>query len=136
MESHAVVTHVCYNAESHSSPGHARAGRLLAYTQIYIYSGEKWGFDFCADEFLSDSDGVYVFEDTFELWATGNVNSNTMASALWDHVTNGALSDVCGVGAGGGTMMFSGANFREAETLDLDMRYASYYPVALMMLIE
>lgn len=90
--------------------------------QVYVFSGEKWGFDFCVDDFLSSYDGVYVFEDTFELWATQNVTSNAMASARWDHVTNGELSDICGVGVGQASMMFSGANFREAETLDLDIR--------------
>ncbi|CAN0510577.1 unnamed protein product, partial [Ectocarpus sp. 8 AP-2014] len=90
--------------------------------QVYVYSDEKWGFDFCEEEFMSGSAGAYVFEDTFEMWDTENVSSNTMASARWDHVTNGRLSDVCGLGNGAGTMMFSGANFREVETLDVDMR--------------
>lgn len=87
-----------------------------------MYSNEKWGFDFCVDEFMSSSAGAYVFEDTFEMWTTENVSSNAMASARWDHVTNGRLSDICGVGNGAGTMTFSGANFREVETLDVDMR--------------
>lgn len=87
-----------------------------------MYSDEKWGFDFCEEEFMSGYAGAYVFEDTFEMWDTENVSSNTMASARWDHVTNGRLSDVCGLGNGAGTMMFSGANFREVETLDVDMR--------------
>ncbi|CAN0429515.1 unnamed protein product, partial [Ectocarpus sp. 12 AP-2014] len=91
--------------------------------EVYVYSDEKWGFDFCEEEFMSGSAGAYVFEDMFEMWDTENVSSNTMASARWDHVTNGRLSDVCGLGNGAGTMMFSGANFREVETLDVDMRY-------------
>lgn len=90
--------------------------------QVYIYSGGKWGFDFCADDFLSSSSGVYVFEDTFELWATQNISANAMASARWDHVINGELSKICGVGGGSKTMVFSGANYREVETLDLEMR--------------
>ncbi|CAM9373083.1 unnamed protein product, partial [Scytosiphon promiscuus] len=99
--------------------------------EVFVYSDEKWGFDFCADEFMSASAGAYVFEDTFEMWNVSpgaestniSSDSNAMASARWDHVTNGQLSDVCGVGNGEGTMMFSGANFREAETLDVDMRH-------------
>lgn len=90
--------------------------------QVFIYSGEKWGFDFCAEDFVADANGIYAFEDTFEMWADNNSSSNTMASARWDHVTNGRVSGICGVGAGEGTMMFSGANYREAETLDMDMR--------------
>lgn len=100
--------------------------------QVFVYSDEKWGFDFCADEFMSASAGAYVFEDNFEMWnATAgtestNLSSNSvaMASARWDHVTNGRLSDVCGFGNGEGTMVFSGVNYREAETLDVDMRWA------------
>lgn len=93
------------------------------FHQIFIYSGEKWGFDFCAEDFVADANGMYAFEDTFEMWVDNNYSSNTMASARWDHVTNGRVSGLCGVGAGEGTMMFSGANYREAETLDMDMRW-------------
>lgn len=89
--------------------------------QVFVLSNEKWGFGFCVDEFMSSA-GAYVFEDTFERWSSENVSSNTLASARWDHVTNGQLSDVCGIGNGEGAMMFSGANFREVETLDMDMR--------------
>lgn len=64
-----------------------------------------------------------MFEDQFELWSTPKVSSNTLASARWDHVTNGAISKLCGVGSGSEAMMFSGPNYREAETLDVDMRY-------------
>lgn len=92
---------------------------------MFIYSAEKWGFDFCTEEFLSDANGMYAFEDTFEMWVDStDYSSSTMASARWDHVTNGELSELCGVGAGEGTLMFSGANYREAETLDVDMRWA------------
>ncbi|CAM9440901.1 unnamed protein product [Hapterophycus canaliculatus] len=97
--------------------------------EVFVYSDEKWGFDFCAEEFMSGSAGAYVFEDTFEMWNiaapsdSSNLSSNGMASARWDHLTNGQLSDICGVGNGEGTVMFSGANYREAETLDVDMRH-------------
>ncbi|CAM9143952.1 unnamed protein product [Pylaiella littoralis] len=90
--------------------------------EVFVNSKEKWGFDFCVDEFVPSA-GAYVFEDTFEMWSSDNLSSNTLASARWDHVTNGRPSDVCGIGNGAGTMMFSGANFREVETLDMDMRY-------------
>lgn len=93
-----------------------------AKKQVFVYSNEKWGFDFCVDEFVPSA-GAYVFEDTFEMWSSDNLSSNTLASARWDHVTNGRPSDVCGIGNGAGTMMFSGANFREVETLDMDMRW-------------
>lgn len=71
---------------------------------------------------MSSDPGVYVFEDTFELWTSSNASWNTMASARWDHMTNGALSGICGVAWGDKAIAFSGANYREAETLDVDMR--------------
>lgn len=90
---------------------------------MFVFSDGKWGFDFCEGDFVSSTNGVYVFEDTFEMWTNNeNHSSNTMASARWHHVTNGALSGICGVAAGHGAITFSGANFREAETLDVDMR--------------
>eukprot|EP00904_Undaria_pinnatifida_P000099 jgi/Undpi1/1008/HiC_scaffold_10.g04472.m1 len=98
-------------------------GYCIFDEEVYIYSGGKWGFDFCVEDFLSSSSGVYVFEDTFELWTTQNTSGNAMASARWDHAINGELSKICGVGAGSKTMVFSGANYREVETLDLEMSY-------------
>lgn len=87
-----------------------------------MFSGRKWGFDFCQDEFMSSTPGVHVFEDTFELWTGANASSTRMASARWDHVTNGRPSGICGVASGDGAIAFTGANHREAETLDVDMR--------------
>ncbi|CAM9423235.1 unnamed protein product, partial [Choristocarpus tenellus] len=91
--------------------------------QVFVYSEKKWGFDFCKGDFLEMYNGVHVFEDTFELWDGVNASSVTMASARWHHVTNGQLSLACGAYAGDGALYFSGANFREAETLDVDARY-------------
>lgn len=90
--------------------------------QVNVLSGGKWGYDFCEEDFVTPTAGVYVFEDTFELWAGDDASSNTMASARWDHVTNGGLSGVCGVDSGDRALVFTGANHREAETLDVDMR--------------
>ncbi|CAM9525001.1 unnamed protein product [Discosporangium mesarthrocarpum] len=91
--------------------------------QVFVYSREKWGFDLCKNDFLDNYNGVYVFEDTFDMWAGVDFSSAYMASARWDHITNGQLSAACGSPDGKDALYFSGANYREAETLDVDIRY-------------
>ncbi|CAN0188124.1 unnamed protein product, partial [Phaeothamnion confervicola] len=90
--------------------------------QVYVYSSNRWGYDFCDGSFEG---AVRVLEDDFERWQnSSDPASNAMASGrLWSAIVNGRPGDGCGASSGAAALFFSGADHRSAETLDLDVRW-------------
>lgn len=97
-------------------------GKACIYDQLLYYQSERTlGYDICKSEF---NEGVYVFEDTFENWASANSSSTTMRSARWNKVINAFTSDACGTGEFFGerrALVFRGEFSRFAETKDVDV---------------
>lgn len=98
-------------------------GKACIYDQLLYYQSERTlGYDVCQEKF---NQGVYVFEDTFENWASTNSSSTTMKSARWNQVVNAFTTDACGVGEFFGerrALVFRGELNRRAETKDVDVR--------------
>jgi hypothetical protein len=61
--------------------------------QLYDVSRSTMGFDVCADEF---SEGVYIFDDSFENWDNRSHSSNRMRSAKWSDIVNAKPTNYCG----------------------------------------
>jgi len=89
--------------------------------QLYDSTQQQMGYDLCMGTFPN---GVFVFEDTFEAWTNGTVQSNLMKSAYWDQINAGYSTSFCGVAqhlGGLHALTFSGPESRYAITRDVDV---------------
>jgi hypothetical protein len=97
--------------------------------QVYVRSGQRWGYDMCESEFPGV---VTVFQDTFDVWSGRGVETSSMASGRWANIVNGEAGTECGVGGNSNVaasprgnkaaLYFSGSDIRSAETEDVDLR--------------
>lgn len=81
--------------------------------QLYGLTDTHRGYDVCYSEF---TEGLYIFEDTFEYWTGPQYDSNLMVSGKWQTIVNGNVTDYCGAAFGKNALSFSGTFFRYANT--------------------
>ncbi len=115
------------------SPGKVFSQYCVYDEQLYVESGKQWGYDMKRDSFLGR---VTVFQDTFDAWLGNTSGTNPMASGQWVQVVNGVPGNQCGTGGESlsappipentNALYFSGAKFRFAETVDVDIRYGGH----------
>jgi len=101
--------------------------------KIFQLSAAAIGYDVCSKGF---SQGVFVFEDTFEHWGNASLASNRMASALWATVSEAIPSANCGSGnvrGGEKALVFAAATPRFAETRDLDVSSGGWVEAELFL---
>ena len=129
--------------------------------ELYEWSDKLMGFDFCVNndsDKINGPDGLYVFEDNFDYWMESernNFSSTIMPSAKWEMIENGEATDICGFRNGTykyeehlktvssindysnlkipSALVFSGVQFRYAQTLSLDVSHGGRVEFFLKM---
>ena len=132
--------------------------------ELYRLSDKSVGFDFCVNNFRGlrrvekFEEGVYILDDNFDFWKNStdySSDSVQMLSGKWSKMMNAEVTDICGFNnftrkyeiaqtdrldfsRKPSALVFSGVQFRYAETVDLNLTnggrvdfYLKFAPVVL-----